>query len=93
MLHQFKPQCKGSSTPPFKRVLMGPSPMRFANFKRECKEPSTHPLKVVLVGSSPIAFANYALVAQLAEVARLERVQCRFESDRGYQSKYVEEWL
>lgn len=26
-----------------------------------------------------------ALVAQLAEVTRLERVKCRFESDRGYQ--------
>jgi hypothetical protein len=38
------------------------------------------------MGSTPICFTNFALLDQLAESTRLERVQSRFESEGEYQS-------
>ena len=38
-----------------------------------------------LLGSSPSNTQN-ALVAQLVEAMRLDRIQCQFESDLGYNS-------
>lgn len=86
-----KPECKESSVRPFKPLLTGSSPVRFANFTNVNAKRSEQS------GSQPepsgFEFHHvhqvYAFLDQLAESTRLERVQSRFESEGRYQFERV----
>lgn len=86
-----KGECKEPSTLPFKQFLAGASPVAFSNSNVNAKRPEHSDSQ-----SDPIEFKPRH-VRQLCprsptwqEATRLERVQCQFESDRGYQSVWVE---
>lgn len=72
-------------TPDSKSVYGGSIPSALAYEALIAKQVKAADCKSVIVGSSPIeGFEKFTCVAQQAEVARLERVECRFKSGRRY---------